>query len=617
MHTIAGEELKREVSVQPPHPTPPHSREGSGATPPPQWGRLGGGEQLQQERWLLSALLVCHLLLALAYSWANPLGEAPDEADHWAYIVYLAQERSLPVGPTVTQSKHPPFYHASAALLAGIFAEPSADFLRANPDLRVPTPPEGPVNFFIHTSQEVWPLGSGPLAFHLARLWSILLSLGTIVAAYGLVRAAFPNEKRLALAVAGVLAFLPTFAFIGSAASNDGPAAFFAAAALWGAFAIARANGSLRAGWWTPLALGLGLLTKVSTVAVWLPVALILYSLPTATPTRRRFVAGLPNLLAVFLPAGLIAGPWFWRNWQLYGDPMGLELARQTIDQRLTPWGWADSWWLVKGWFLSFWGRFGAIGQIAQPRWMDWLLLGLTVLAGLGLARLWRSSQARATRPAILLLLVAVLATAGVMGQYSLIALGTDQGRLLYPALVPIVALWVLGLRVWLGRAGVLVAATALWGIAILAGVILPAYSPGAVIRQPTAAARAAALDFGEIQLRAVEMGDGPVLYWTATARPVEDLRVVLRVTAEDGTLIWEWQRSPGEGRYATDRWSPGQTVRDSYAIDWPAWAGPGRYRAEVGVRAFAGRWLIPSQAGEATANEEHPFVQIGWIEYK
>ncbi len=39
-HTI------RNVPVEPPHPTPPHSREGTEATLPPQWGRLGGGEQL-------------------------------------------------------------------------------------------------------------------------------------------------------------------------------------------------------------------------------------------------------------------------------------------------------------------------------------------------------------------------------------------------------------------------------------------------------------------------------------------------------------------------------------------------------------------------------------------
>lgn len=40
--------LSIEGTEQPPHPTPPYSREGSGSTPPPQWGRLGGGEQLQR-----------------------------------------------------------------------------------------------------------------------------------------------------------------------------------------------------------------------------------------------------------------------------------------------------------------------------------------------------------------------------------------------------------------------------------------------------------------------------------------------------------------------------------------------------------------------------------------
>ncbi|HRJ43675.1 MAG TPA: YvcK family protein, partial [Caldilineaceae bacterium] len=36
------------------HPTPPHSREGTGSTPPPLWGRLGGGERLpSRSRWSL------------------------------------------------------------------------------------------------------------------------------------------------------------------------------------------------------------------------------------------------------------------------------------------------------------------------------------------------------------------------------------------------------------------------------------------------------------------------------------------------------------------------------------------------------------------------------------
>ena len=565
------------------------------------------------DKWILLGLLLCHFVLAAAYSLANPLGEAPDEADHWAYVVYLAQERSLPVGPTITQSKHPPFYHASAALLADLFAEPSFAFLRSNPDLRVPTPPAGPFNFFIHTGLESWPFRDGPLAFHLARLWSILLSLGTIIATHGLMRAAFPGPQaeRLALTVAGVLAFLPTFAFIGSAASNDGAAAFFATAALWGAFAIHR-SGRLRAGWWTPLALGLGLLTKVSVLAVWLPAALLLVM---GTRQRIPLRARLTRLLAVFLPAGLLAAPWFLRNWQIYGDPTGVELARQTIDQRLAPWTWADSWWLVKGWFLSFWGRFGAIGQIAQPVWADWLILALTIVAATGILRLWLDSKQRELRLGLGVLILAVLSVAGVMWQYSLIALGTDQGRLLYPALGPLVGLWVMGLGVWWKRGGLLVAAVALWGVAILAGVIIPAYSATSVVVAAAPGAAGAPVDFGEIQLVSARFTDSPTLYWTAPQPPAQDWRAVLRITAADGTLIWEWQRSPGQGRFATDRWPGGVIVEDAYQIQWPDWAGSGRYRVEVGVRSFDGSWALPTQNGQAIGNTEHPFAEVGWME--
>ena len=579
------------------------------------------------EKWILVGILFAHLLLAGAFSLANPLGEAPDEADHWAYVVYLAQERNLPVGPQITQSKHPPFYHASAALIADLFGEPSFDFLRANPDLRVPVPGDGPVNFFIHTGLESWPFRDGPLAFHLARLWSIVLSLGTIVAAYGLMRAAFPWQTGLALTVAGVLAFLPTFAFIGSAVSNDGPAAFFATAALWGGFAIYR-SGRVRAGWWTPLALGLGLLTKVSTVAVWLPVALLILG----AAGRARYVMSVQRLLAVVVPAGLIAAPWFVRNWQLYRDPLGLGLARQTIDQRLAPWTWADSWWLVKGWFLSFWGRFGAIGQIAQPGWADWLLLVLTLVSLGGLLRLL--AIRKDVRASVGILFLAIVSVAVVMWQYSLVALGTDQGRLLYPALAPLVGLWVMGLTAKSDRYAdrseesvsfsrtahlpglLLVGTTGLWSIAIWAGVIVPAYSPNPVVVSTPPVTSGAALDFGEIQLLAAELGTSPLLYWTASQPPQTDWRTVLRISAADGTLIWEWQHSPGQGRYATDRWPAGVVVRDGYAIGWPEWAGSGRYRVEVGVRAYDGAWALPSRNGRPAANPEHPFVEVGWVEF-
>lgn len=580
---------------------------------------------------ILILLLAAHFGVALLFSAGNPLGEAPDEADHWAYVVYLATEHSLPVGPQVTQSKHPPFYHATAALIADLFAEPSFTFLRANPDMRVPPPPEGPFNFFIHTSLEQWPWQDGPLAFHLARLWSVLLSVGTVLTVYGVARNAFPDAPALALTATGVLAFLPTFAFIGSAVSNDGPAAFFGGLGLWGAFRIYR-HGRWQAGWWTPLGLGLGLLTKVSVVAVWLPVGVLLMAAGGSFPaggwrgwrglaTQWRRVLGLG--LVTFGPALAIAAPWFLRNWRLYGDPLGLELARQTIDQRLTPWTWGDTWWLLKGWFLSFWGRFGAIGQLAQPAWLDGLILLVSLVSAAGLVRVLLRGNGRGLRFPVAVLGLTALSVAAVMWRYSLIALGTDQGRLLYPALAPLILLWTLGLWTWAGPGwrhplGMgLAAATALWCGYAWFGVIGPAYAPGPVLvaQAPASAQLETPIVFEEIKLVAVALEPQPVLYWQAEAQPRQDWRTILRVTGEDGTLVWEWKRSPGEGRWSTDLWTPGAVVRDRYTVAWPEWAGPGRYRVEVGVQAFDGPWATPRRDGQQAAPPDHPFITLGWAE--
>src|SRR5215467_11125241 len=101
-------------------------------------------------------LVFLHLVLATAYSIGNPLGESPDETDHFAFVVYLAREHKLPEGKRVTQSKHPPFYHTGAALLASL-ATPRFDFIRANPDVALQPGPTQSANFFIHTTLEDWP----------------------------------------------------------------------------------------------------------------------------------------------------------------------------------------------------------------------------------------------------------------------------------------------------------------------------------------------------------------------------------------------------------------------------------------------------------------------------
>ena len=212
-----------------------------------------------------------------------------------------------------------------------------------------------------------------------------------------------------------------------------------------------------------------------------------------------------------------------------------------------------------------------------------WLPLG--AWCGCTCAANWHSE-----RWSLTLLLLAVASVALGIWQYSLTALGTDQGRLLFPALGAIVVLLAAGLLAWLPErrlgigAAVLGAASMALGVYALVGVLAPAFAPPVEASdgewQP--AALVAPVSFGELALIGYTLDPDPVLYWRAAAAPAQDRRTVLRVTSEDGSLVWEWRRSPGAGRWSTDRWPQSTVVRDAYAVQWPDWAPPA---------AIASRW--------------------------
>ncbi len=328
-------------------------------------------------------ILAIYLLLAVAYSVALPLGEAPDEADHYAYIVYLGEHHSLPEGTTVTQSKHPPLYHAAAAALTA-WTGLDFTFLRSNPDA-LPLGPDKPPNFFIHTTLEDFPWSGGALAMHLARFLSILFGAATVWAAWRLGAEVFHERPAIGLLAAAFLAGLPGFLFISASINNDN------AAATFGALAVLLCAVMLRRGlvWWRSLllgvCLGLGLLSKVGTLALW-PVALLVVGGVwwMATDRRRTAMRAIGHLALIYGAALLVASPWLLRNWQLYGDPLAWDLVRATVDQRLEPLRLADIGWLLRGFHTSFWGRFAAAGQVALPTWVFALtaLLTAVVIAG-------------------------------------------------------------------------------------------------------------------------------------------------------------------------------------------------------------------------------------------
>ena len=576
-----------------------------------------------RSRWRspLLLLLAAHLALATLFSLVVPLGEAPDEADHYAYVVYIGTQGNLPVGPTVTQGKHPPLYHGLGALLTA-WTGLDFNFLRANPDTQ-----HGPhaiyPNHFIHTRLEDFPWRGGALAMHILRLFSALLSTVTVWGVYALARAVAPARPRLALAAAGFAGFLPGFLFSSGAVSNDNLAAALGTLILLLALRIYRGGWTNRRGLTLGVLLGLGLLSKVSVLALW-PVAALAVFL--AQPARRAerptdlgawsWPARIGATMLSLAPAGLIAAPWLLRNYILYHDLLGWPLVRATVDVRQGPVDFSVLVWLANGLFKTFWGKFGAAGQIEYPVWLytALLLLSLAALAGLLL------KAASLNRVPVLLLALSVALSLLTLVQYTGLALGTDQARLLWPVIGPLAIGFVAGLAELARRRGstrwaawtLIPAATLLLALTAALGFVRPTYG-----RPPLTAARpnAAPILFGadlallNAQVDAARHAPGqPVtvtLTWQAVQQPTQDWRVTVALRhPDDGALLADHTNAPTHGRWPTDRWHAGDAFQEVITLNPPAdGVRPSRYDVTIQVRAFGAgddAWLPVSGPGQS-----------------
>lgn len=597
------------------------------------------------------AILLIYLLLAVGYSLSIPLGEAPDEADHYAYIVYLGQNRRLPEGPTVTQGKHPPLYHAAAAALTA-WTGLDFSFLRSNPDA-LPLGPGKPPNFFVHTALEDFPWRGGALAMRLARFLSILLGAVTVWSAWRLGSEVAPHRPAIGLMAAGFLAGLPGFLFISGAVNNDNAAGALGSLALvLCAMTLARGLAWQRSAL-LGLCLGLGLLSKVGVVALWPLAALAVGGAWWLEPRpRRSWASAVGHLTLAWGIALAVAAPWLLRNWRLYGDPLGWALVRATVDLRQEPLALADIGWLLRGFHTSFWGRFAAAGQVVSPPWV--FAAAALFTAALILGGAWYVASGRAAlaeRRATFYLQLVLLAAAPLLAflsvvRYSAIALGTDQVRLMFPAAAAL-AVWfafgAVGTSDWLRlrrrgegwptgddsrMAAGWIGGIALFGSVTLLAVVRPGFAPP----QPVAVqlqAETVLARFGDLELLAADLPVEPVavgrpvatqLLWRGAAPPADDLRPALRLVHQDGWLAAEWNHSPAGGRHSTDHWRAGEVYADDYLV-MPSPAAPGHYAVAVAVRPFGGAWIEPVTAlprlPADPASSEASFVVVGTVELR
>ncbi|EFO79461.1 hypothetical protein OSCT_2587 [Oscillochloris trichoides DG-6] len=378
-------------------------------------------------------LLLIFIALAWLYNLSIPLGEGPDEPGHLAYGLFLVREHQLPV-QRATQAEsdvpgeghQPPLaYLLTTPALAWLPPEQQHLALRANPDFIWAGGDEAAA--FLHRPQTTWP--EQAWAWRLARLASTLAGACTVLCTYLAARQLWPGKRSTPLLAAACVAFNPQFLFIAALVSNDTLLAALSAAVLWICLRVVRAAQPSRIGAFLLLGLlfGLALLTKQSALLLG---PLILWAAwRNAGGDLRRMGR---SSMAWGGTALLVAGGWYWRNQQLYGDPFAAALFRSHFASQPFAWGdpaaWSGGLSQLVG---SFWARFGWM-NIHPP---DWALWFYWAIMGLALRGWLRPSRDPATQlwagPLILLGMSAVwllsfVATTGLVAW---------QGRLFFPAI--------------------------------------------------------------------------------------------------------------------------------------------------------------------------------------
>lgn len=550
-------------------------------------------------------LVALFIALGTLYSVTTPIFEAGDELWHYPHVQWIARGNGLPIqDPAQNQlweqegGQPPLYYMTNAALTFWIDTSDLQERLWRNPFAQIGIPLAfGNKNMVVHTSAENFPWQNTALAVHLIRLLSVLFSAGTVYftycAAKELARASKQTDKnpgtRLALLAAAMVAFNPMFLFISASVNNDSLAALLATGALYLLLQLVTrgaTNGRLLT---TGIVCGLAVMSKVSNIAVIGVAGVVVLWLAWKTRDWKLvWRAGA----RVGIPVVLIAGWWFVRNFQLYGDPLAFNVWMQIAGGRApqTLLGLIDE---FQGFRISFWGNFGGVNVIA-PDWVYTTLDVFSLMALVGLLVGWLKHRLPALLwiPALHLGVVFVALIRWTLMTYA------SQGRLMFPAIAAVAMLMAYGLY-QLGFYGLrfttrvsrianrvspialpalLVAFLFVFAIAAPFFIIAPVYAQPARLANDAAVPNPVHIffDAGDAQpelvgyetTRFMQGNELPLtLYWRSAQPIPQDLAMYVHLYDVRGNSLGQWDAFPGNGLAPTRLWRPNEILVDHYRI--------------------------------------------------
>ena len=588
-------------------------------------------------------ILALFVGLGMTYTLVVPIFEAPDELYHYPFVAHIAQGGALPVQRPnqgmmwQQEGSQPPLYYVLAgALTSWLNVDDLSIVYRLNPHARVGLPmAHDNKNMVVHTEHEVFPWSGTVLGIHLARLFSLLLATGTLLCTYRIALDVFPHTPIIPLAALAFNAFIPMFIFISASVNNDNLVILLSSVTLLMLVRIIQRGASRRFLVLLGVVIGLACLTKLSALGLvpmaGLALLLRTFFVPrrylsssakcgdagTSGATRKSIWRKLARWVvdcAVFcVPVALIAGWWYVRNWQLYGDPTGLNAMLDIVGRRPVEPLLSDLFNEFEGLRINYWGLFGVVNVLLRPSWIYRVLDAMTVAMLIGVA-VWLLQQRRMRKaipwPELLLLCSwATFAFVALIRWTSMTY--ASQGRLLFPAISAICLFLALGLIGWWPRrwqgwvAGTLV--TMFFALSVTAPFtsIKPAYARPDLIAEADipSSARPLNVTYGDVaRLLAYEVGKDalrpgemlPVtLYWQTLESTEENISIYLQLVAGQDQVLGQVDSYPGGGAYPTSMWSPGQVIRDEYMLPLRSVPGEplaaqlqaGLYRFQTGKR--------------------------------